>query len=81
MDKKKIKQMILETRKITAVLCDEGGENQVKIPVFAWILLEDDSIEPLFIDNKYLPNRNPYGIDDLLGITKKNLDLVEYEIE
>lgn len=80
-NERKIKQLIMETRNIVAEMTDEGGEISIKSPVFAWVLYDDDDIEPWFIDKAYQINEYPYGVETIKRVSKKDVGIVEYEWE
>ena len=80
-DERKIKQLIMETRKITAKIVDEGGEFNRELPVFAWVLYDDDDMEPWFIHPDFQVNEYPYGVDMIKRISKTDVGVVEYKWE
>jgi hypothetical protein len=80
-NERKIKQLIMETRNIDARIVDEGGEFEIKLPVFAWVLYDDDDIEPWFIDKSYQINEYPYGVETIKRVSRKDVGIVEYEWE
>lgn len=75
---RKIKQFILETRNIMARIIDEGGEFERIYPVFAWVIYDDDDMEPLFIHKDYQINSYPYGVSTIKRVSRKDVDVVEY---
>ena len=80
-NERKIKQLIMETRNITARIVDESGKFQRELPVFAWVLYEDDDMEPWFIHKDFQANEYPYGVDMIKRISKKDVGIVEYKWE
>jgi hypothetical protein len=77
---RKIKQLIMETRKITARIIDDDNFDR-ELPVFAWVLYDDDDIEPWFIHPDFQANEYPYGVDMIKRISKKDVGVVEYKWE
>jgi hypothetical protein len=75
---REIKQIILENRNIKANITDEGGEVRIVVPVFAWALYDDNTLQPLFIEKDYQIDENPYDIEVIKKVSKKDLGIVSY---
>jgi hypothetical protein len=78
-NERKIIQLVMETRNITATISDEGGEINLKIPVFGWKVYEDGYIEPLFINKDFQIDHEPYNIDIINKISKKDVAVIHYD--
>jgi hypothetical protein len=74
-----MKQLVLETRNINAVIGNGGGVIIKRVAVFAWVVGEEGAIQPLFIDNAFLMDEQPYGIERINQVSAEPVEIVGYE--